>query len=634
MNNYYIRRDAIENNSIESEKLNCLVTSVSASSTDAEVPTAKCLYDVTIGRDDFIVTATYNSNDDTYSVDHSAYEVILATRGGKKAYLKYENVYYPASFISGTENSSRIIYSGVFGDISDNNLSNIRIVRYNHKGTTLTYDSKVIPTVDDLSKKQDKNFIVTTNQEGTQTDQSSEAVYQQYNLGKNIYLNFQGEALIPLVVSQPGYSVYSTISGSVVNGSYNDKILDNPIIITILQEDTSLTFDQRSYSDVAFSGSYESLTDVPDLSLKEDKNNKVNSITSQSVDSQYPSAKAVYELVKGHDYSQDYLTFVAKSNGTFKFSGKTTSNTIQYSTDDGETWSTAAQVVEVNVNNGDKILWKGNMTPSTSPNPPSDWGGCGRFSGTAQFDAQGNPMSLLFGDNYVEQTSLVGKNNAFASLFTYSNIISAENLYLNFTLSSRSYASMFYGCTSLTTAPQLPATTLANYCYSDMFRGCTSLTSAPELPVTILYNGCYESMFSGCTSLTKAPALPATTLTTNCYYYMFNGCINLNYITMLATDISASNCLSNWVDGVAASGTFVKAASMTTLPSGSNGIPEGWQVYNEEDYELVRQYQLSNKENTSNKVISISSESTDDQYPSAKCVYDLIGNIENLLNEL
>lgn len=39
-------------------------------------------------------------------------------------------------------------------------------------------------------------------------------------------------------------------------------------------------------------------------------------------------------------------------------------------------------------------------------------------------------------------------------------------------------------------------------------------------------------------------------------------------------------------------------------------------------------------EDINNKVTSISSLSTDDEYPSAKCVYDLIGNIENLLENL
>lgn len=36
-------------------------------------------------------------------------------------------------------------------------------------------------------------------------------------------------------------------------------------------------------------------------------------------------------------------------------------------------------------------------------------------------------------------------------------------------------------------------------------------------------------------------------------------------------------------------------------------------------------------EEVSNKVTSISSSSTDDEYPSAKCVYYIVGDIETLL---
>lgn len=39
-------------------------------------------------------------------------------------------------------------------------------------------------------------------------------------------------------------------------------------------------------------------------------------------------------------------------------------------------------------------------------------------------------------------------------------------------------------------------------------------------------------------------------------------------------------------------------------------------------------------ETTSNKVTTLSSSSTDTQYPSAKCVYDLIGDVESLLTNL
>ena len=82
-----------------------------------------------------------------------------------------------------------------------------------------------------------------------------------------------------------------------------------------------------------------------------------------------------------------------------------------------------------------------------------------------------------------------------------------------------------------------------------------------------------------CTSLTSAPALPATTLKIYCYYDMFKGCTNLNSVTMLATDISASDCLTTWMSGVATTGTFTKAEGMTAIPTNSeSGIPNGWTV--------------------------------------------------------
>lgn len=144
-------------------------------------------------------------------------------------------------------------------------------------------------------------------------------------------------------------------------------------------------------------------------------------------------------------------------------------------------------------------------------------------------------------------------------------------------------SAIFYGlfenCTVLTSAPKLPATTLAEKCYYSMFAGCTSLTEAPELKAAMLVEDCYNAMFASCTSLTSAPELPATTLVDNCYYQMFIHCTNLNSVTMLATDISATNCLTYWLEDVADTGTFTKAAGMTAIPTNSiNGIPNGWTV--------------------------------------------------------
>jgi len=36
-------------------------------------------------------------------------------------------------------------------------------------------------------------------------------------------------------------------------------------------------------------------------------------------------------------------------------------------------------------------------------------------------------------------------------------------------------------------------------------------------------------------------------------------------------------------------------------------------------------------EETANKVTSLSAQSTDTQYPSAKCIYDLIGGLDDLI---
>ena len=145
-------------------------------------------------------------------------------------------------------------------------------------------------------------------------------------------------------------------------------------------------------------------------------------------------------------------------------------------------------------------------------------------------------------------------------------------------LTESCYQGMFKNCTSLTTAPALPATTLARLCYGAMFSGCTSLTTASALPATTLANQCYGGMFQGCTSLVTAPELPAETLANNCYMTMFNGCTNLNYIKCLATDISATTTTTDWVKGVASTGTFIKAASMSDWTTGNSGIPSGWTV--------------------------------------------------------
>lgn len=140
------------------------------------------------------------------------------------------------------------------------------------------------------------------------------------------------------------------------------------------------------------------------------------------------------------------------------------------------------------------------------------------------------------------------------------------------------YDSMFLECTTLTTATELPVTTLAPNCYSSMFQDCTSLTQAPELPATRLQGGCYGAMFKNCKSLIHAPELPATTLDDFCYARMFEGCINLNYVkAMFIIDQNLNTYLAHWLDGVSPTGTFVKSANATWTNEDVQ-IPTGWTV--------------------------------------------------------
>ena len=91
-------------------------------------------------------------------------------------------------------------------------------------------------------------------------------------------------------------------------------------------------------------------------------------------------------------WADEYLTFVVRESGTFTFTPKK-NNVISYSTDDGETWTEGNSV---SVSNGDKVMWKGTMTPSST--------GIGNFGSTAEFDVQGNVMSLL--DASCQQTTV------------------------------------------------------------------------------------------------------------------------------------------------------------------------------------------------------------------------------------
>ena len=262
------------------------------------------------------------------------------------------------------------------------------------------------------------------------------------------------------------------------------------------------------------------------------------------------------------DYSKEYLTFEVVESGTItlRASNASIAKTISYSTDNGETWTeltatTSAQSLGGTLNVGDKVLVKGNNATYGDYSSYNN----NKFGGTAKVNVCGNIMSLISGDNFINSNTLSG-TCTFYSLFQYwTNLLSAENLILPATtLVQHCYSNMFYGCSNLTTAPELPATTLADNCYYYMFDGCTSLTTAPSLPATTLAKSCYEAMFYNCSSLTTAPELPATTLVNQCYLDMFYRCRSLTTAPVLSAMTLAGNCYQRM---------FYQCTSLITAPA-------------------------------------------------------------------
>ncbi len=219
------------------------------------------------------------------------------------------------------------------------------------------------------------------------------------------------------------------------------------------------------------------------------------------------------------DYS-NYMTIEALEDGVAISLPYEIREFCQYGVD-GIGWKPC--VVVPTINYGQKISFKCDISQTNF----TQFGNI-NISGSCKLC--GNCLSLIFGDNAINNTDI----SAFPSIFQR----------------------LFYRQSSI------------------------KEVSSNFLPATMLAKDCYYRMFENCKSLTIAPELPATTLASNCYYDMFYGCTKLNYIKMLAVNISAVGCLGNWVYGVASNGTFVKNPAMTTLPTGESGIPSGWTVQN------------------------------------------------------
>ena len=123
-----------------------------------------------------------------------------------------------------------------------------------------------------------------------------------------------------------------------------------------------------------------------------------------------------------------------------------------------------------------------------------------------------------------------------------------------------------------------------NRAFAYAFYSCDKLVDASQLVMpdfTVNYE-CYR-MFGSCTSLTTAPALPATILANSCYYQIFLGCTVLSSVNVGLTSWNGANSTTQWLNDTASTGTFKCPAALgtnETIERGANRCPNNWTVVN------------------------------------------------------
>ena len=164
--------------------------------------------------------------------------------------------------------------------------------------------------------------------------------------------------------------------------------------------------------------------------------------------------------------SEPYVEFVSSTAMTITPKYTNSGVTLQYSLD-SSTWTTIATGATTPSSN--IIYFRGQATETKALFTESTFSNTWTFTGATNLECSGKLDRLL-------QNTLGSDINVL-------------------TIGDYCYDSMFYGCTSLVTAPALPATTLASFCYNSMFYGCTSLKLSETM--TGIYDTAYRIPTAG-----------------------------------------------------------------------------------------------------------------------------------------
>ena len=247
----------------------------------------------------------------------------------------------------------------------------------------------------------------------------------------------------------------------------------------------------------------------------------------------------------------NYLKFttVDDNGSTYAFSRPG----LEYSIDGGAWTTLAAHTYTPNVPKNSNIRFRGYLTPNGE--------GTGIFLSSGKFNAEGELMTLLYCEYYVGQTGKFA-DHMFKNMFSRTKIVNAYNLVIPYNSGSYKYScySMFSHCSELEVAPkELKGNTyVGNYSFYLMFANCPKLKKTPIIGYTFPAYNSMGGMFINDTLLSEVYILQTE---------------NGNHIDNLRS--------SNWLKGVASTGTFYANQNLTwldTIERSEHTIPEGWTI--------------------------------------------------------
>ena len=198
------------------------------------------------------------------------------------------------------------------------------------------------------------------------------------------------------------------------------------------------------------------------------------------------------------------LTATADNSSVALTKNGTLSNTYEVSMGDGSGWHSYKLGNTINLNKGDKCLWRCSNHPTTQSSSNFV-----QFVMTGTIEATGDSLSMLSPDfSSLTSVPMYGLYKLFMSCTSLTKAPSIRT-----SIGIYGCASMFEGCTGLADISDIPSLKAVDFGASRMFYGCTSIVDVSNMSCIGKTSGkstgdacCLQSMFEGCTSLVYPPS--------------------------------------------------------------------------------------------------------------------------------